>query len=119
MPLDVAKLVRRRATDEQSALRFEEQDWSYREFATACAQRANLLLALRREGPFHLGGLLDNVPEYPMLLGAAAAGERTMTGSSGPGISLMQETFSYLAGSELPCVIADVIGSMNRSPVWP
>ena len=43
-----------------------------------------------------------------MVYGAAAAGERTMTGSSGPGLSLMQEGLSYLAGSELPCVIADI-----------
>ena len=44
-----------------------------------------------------------------MVYGAAAAGERSMTGSSGPGISLMQEGLSYLAGSELPCVIADIM----------
>jgi len=44
-----------------------------------------------------------------MVYGAAAAGERTMTGSSGPGISLMQEAISYLAGSELPAVIADIM----------
>lgn len=43
-----------------------------------------------------------------MVYGAAAAGERTMTASSGPGISLMQEGISYLAGAELPCVIADI-----------
>ena len=43
-----------------------------------------------------------------MVFGAAAAGERTMTASSGPGISLMQEGISYLAGAELPCVIADI-----------
>jgi pyruvate/2-oxoacid:ferredoxin oxidoreductase alpha subunit len=43
-----------------------------------------------------------------MVYGAAAAGERTMTGSSGPGVSLMMEGVSYLAGSELPCVIADI-----------
>lgn len=44
-----------------------------------------------------------------MLYGAAAAGRRSMTGSSGPGISLMQEGFSYLAGAELPCVIVDIV----------
>ncbi|HXS95013.1 MAG TPA: 3-methyl-2-oxobutanoate dehydrogenase subunit VorB [Candidatus Limnocylindrales bacterium] len=44
-----------------------------------------------------------------MLYGGAAAGVRSMTGSSGPGISLMQEGFSYLAGAELPCVIADIM----------
>jgi len=44
-----------------------------------------------------------------MVYGAAAAGVRVMTASSGPGISLMQEGLSYLAGAELPCVIADVM----------
>ncbi|MBP7461140.1 MAG: 3-methyl-2-oxobutanoate dehydrogenase subunit VorB [Candidatus Delongbacteria bacterium] len=44
-----------------------------------------------------------------MLYGAASAGERTMTASSGPGISLMQEGISYCAGSELPCVIAYIM----------
>lgn len=44
-----------------------------------------------------------------MVYGAAAAGERTMTASSGPGTSLMQEGISYLAGAELPCVIVDIV----------
>ena len=44
-----------------------------------------------------------------MLYGGAAAGVRCMSASSGPGISLMQEGISYIAGSELPCVIADIM----------
>jgi len=44
-----------------------------------------------------------------MVYGAAAAGMRAMSGSSGPGLSLMQEGMSYLAGAELPCVIVDVM----------
>jgi pyruvate/2-oxoacid:ferredoxin oxidoreductase alpha subunit len=44
-----------------------------------------------------------------MVYGAAAAGQRVMTASSGPGLSLMQEGISYLAGAELPCVIVDVM----------
>jgi pyruvate/2-oxoacid:ferredoxin oxidoreductase alpha subunit len=44
-----------------------------------------------------------------MVYGAASAGQRVMTASSGPGISLMQEGISYLAGAELPCVIVDVM----------
>jgi pyruvate/2-oxoacid:ferredoxin oxidoreductase alpha subunit len=44
-----------------------------------------------------------------MVYGAAASGVRAMTGSSGPGLSLMQEGISYLAGAELPCVIVDVM----------
>ncbi len=50
----------------------------------------------------------SEVAAINMLYGAAAAGVRCMTSSSGPGISLMQEGVSYLAGAELPCVIADI-----------
>lgn len=50
----------------------------------------------------------SEVASINMLYGAAAAGVRAMTASSGPGISLMQEGISYLAGAELPCVIADI-----------
>ena len=51
----------------------------------------------------------SEVSSINMVYGAAAAGIRTMTGSSGPGISLMQECISYLAGAELPCVIVDIM----------
>jgi 2-oxoisovalerate ferredoxin oxidoreductase alpha subunit len=51
----------------------------------------------------------SEVAAINMVYGAAAAGVRTMTASSGPGISLMQEGFSYLAGAEMPCVIADIM----------
>ncbi len=43
-----------------------------------------------------------------MVYGSAAAGARAMTSSSGPGISLKQECISYLAGSELPCLIVNI-----------
>ncbi|WP_083552583.1 3-methyl-2-oxobutanoate dehydrogenase subunit VorB [Syntrophotalea acetylenivorans] len=43
-----------------------------------------------------------------MVFGSASSGLRTMTASSGPGISLKMEGISYLAGAELPCVIVDV-----------
>src|SRR5450755_3229104 len=51
----------------------------------------------------------SEVAAINMVYGAAAAGVRVMTGSSGPGLSLMQEGMSYLAGAELPCVIVDVM----------
>ncbi|MDD3953456.1 MAG: 3-methyl-2-oxobutanoate dehydrogenase subunit VorB [Lentisphaeria bacterium] len=44
-----------------------------------------------------------------MCYGAASAGHRVFTASSGPGISLMQEGISYLAGAELPTVIVDIM----------
>ena len=43
-----------------------------------------------------------------MVYGASAAGMRAMTSSSSPGISLKQETISYLAGAELPAVIVNI-----------
>lgn len=43
-----------------------------------------------------------------MLIGASSCGVRCMTTSSSPGISLMQEGISFLAGSELPSVIVNV-----------
>jgi 2-oxoisovalerate ferredoxin oxidoreductase alpha subunit len=50
----------------------------------------------------------SEVASINMLYGAAAAGQRAMTASSSPGISLMQEGLSYIAGAELPCVVADI-----------
>jgi pyruvate/2-oxoacid:ferredoxin oxidoreductase alpha subunit len=51
----------------------------------------------------------SEVAAINMVYGAAAAGARVMTASSGPGVSLMQEGMSYIAGAELPCVIVDVM----------
>ena len=53
----------------------------------------------------------SEVAAVNVLYGGAAAGVRCMTASSGPGISLMQEGISYMAGAELPCVIADITRS--------
>ena len=44
-----------------------------------------------------------------MVLGAASCGVRAMTSSSSPGISLKSEGISYIAGSDLPCVILNVM----------
>ena len=44
-----------------------------------------------------------------MIYGAAGSGERVFTSSSSPGISLMQEGISYIAGSELPVVIVNIM----------
>ena len=44
-----------------------------------------------------------------MVYGAASAGRRAMSASSGPGMSLMQEGISYLAGSQLPAVLVDIM----------
>ena len=51
----------------------------------------------------------SEVAAINMVYGAACTGVRVMTSSSSPGISLMQEGLSYIAGSELPCVIVDIM----------
>lgn len=51
----------------------------------------------------------SEIASINMVYGAASTGARVMTASSGPGLSLMQEGLSYLAGSELPCVVVDVV----------
>src|SRR5690554_2865732 len=51
----------------------------------------------------------SEVAAINMVYGAAGAGARVMTSSSSPGISLKQEGISYIAGSELPCVIINII----------
>ena len=44
-----------------------------------------------------------------MVYGAAGTGERVLTSSSSPGVSLKQEGISYIAGAKLPCVIMNVM----------
>jgi 2-oxoglutarate ferredoxin oxidoreductase subunit alpha len=50
----------------------------------------------------------SEVSAINMVYGAASAGKRAMTSSSSPGISLKQEGISYIAASELPCVMVNV-----------
>ncbi|HEV3450395.1 MAG TPA: long-chain-fatty-acid--CoA ligase [Acidimicrobiia bacterium] len=70
----IAEFVRARASDgDRVALRFEDQAWTWAEYVRACAQRAAYLDETLDPGrPPHVGVLLDNVPEFPRWLGAAA-----------------------------------------------
>ncbi|PSQ07099.1 2-oxoacid:acceptor oxidoreductase subunit alpha [Halobacteriales archaeon QS_5_70_15] len=53
----------------------------------------------------------DELSAVNMALGAARAGARSMTATSGPGIDLMTETFGLIAQTETPLVICDVMRS--------
>lgn len=67
---------------------------------------------LSRELPKNGGTFIQvesEIGAINMVLGASATGVRAMTSSSGPGISLKQEGISYMAGSELPGVIVDIM----------
>ncbi|MDR1640325.1 MAG: 3-methyl-2-oxobutanoate dehydrogenase subunit VorB [Clostridiales bacterium] len=50
----------------------------------------------------------SEVASINMILGASSAGARVLTSSSSPGISLMAEGISYLAGCDLPAVIVNI-----------
>jgi fatty-acyl-CoA synthase len=70
-----AHLVRLRADDDNPGLLFESQEWSWRQVVAESERRGALLQQLRRDGPFHVGILLENTAEYLFLLaGAALAG---------------------------------------------
>lgn len=65
----------------------------------------------------------SEVSSINMVYGGAATGKAVMTSSSSPGVSLMQEGISYLAASELPALIVNVMRgapvsapSIRRSP---
>ncbi len=49
----------------------------------------------------------SEIASINMLYGAAGTGKRVLTSSSSPGISLMSEGLSYLAGAEVPCVVVN------------
>ncbi|MEE8121648.1 MAG: 3-methyl-2-oxobutanoate dehydrogenase subunit VorB [Anaerolineales bacterium] len=51
----------------------------------------------------------SEVAAINMVYGAACAGVRVMTSSSSPGVSLMMEGLSYIAGSEVPVVMVDIM----------
>jgi len=76
--------------------------------------QSEIMEYLMVEKPFERTGMVvlqaeSEVASINMVYGAAGGGKMTMTSSSSPGISLMQEGISYLAGAELPCVIVNVV----------
>lgn len=80
-------------------------------FGYPITPQSEVLEYLAREMPKHGRVVMQaesEVASINMVYGAAGAGFRAMTSSSSPGISLMQEGISYMAGAELPCLIVNV-----------
>jgi fatty-acyl-CoA synthase len=73
-------LIAGRLDDQRPCLVFEDQTWTWAQYVQECVDRANLLLTQRIDGPFHIGVLLDNVPDFVMLLGAAALSGAVIVG---------------------------------------
>jgi fatty-acyl-CoA synthase len=68
------------ADDERVGLQFEDDQWTWTEHVQTSADRAAWLHSVRRDGPFHVGVLMDNVPEFSFLLGAAALSGAVIVG---------------------------------------
>ncbi len=80
-------------------------------FGYPITPQSEVLEYLAKEMPAHNRIVLQaesEIASINMVYGAAGAGFRAMTSSSSPGISLMQEGISYIAGAELPCLIVNV-----------
>jgi len=80
-------------------------------FGYPITPQSEVIEYLSKEMPGRYGFALQaesEVAAINMIYGAAGAGGRTMTSSSSPGISLMQEGISYIASAQLPCLLVNV-----------
>jgi fatty-acyl-CoA synthase len=76
----VAQLLLERADDDGVGLRYGDSSWSWRQVVELSAGWAAWMAGVRRDGPFHIGVLLENVPEYLYILGGAALAGATVVG---------------------------------------
>ncbi len=67
----IGGLLAARMGDTNQGLRFEDDVWTWDGVIRESAVRASVLQELRRPGPFHVGVLLDNVPDFVFFYGAA------------------------------------------------
>ena len=83
-------------------------------FGYAITPQSEVMETLMKEKPWETTGMVvlqaeSETSSINMVYGGACTGKKVMTSSSSPGISLMCEGISYLAGAELPCLIVNVM----------
>lgn len=83
-------------------------------FGYPITPQSEVLEYLMESDPYKTTGMVvlqaeSELAAINMVYGGAACGKKVMTTSSSPGISLMQEGISYIAGAELPCLIVNVV----------
>lgn len=83
-------------------------------FGYPITPQSEVMETLMAEKPWETTGMVvlqaeSETSSINMLYGGACTGKKVMTSSSSPGISLMCEGMSYLAGAELPCLIVNVM----------
>lgn len=77
---DIASLLLDRVGDQHLGLRTREADWTWDEVVAESAARGALAQEMRVAGPFHVGVLLDNVPDFVFWLGGAALAGASIVG---------------------------------------
>jgi 2-oxoglutarate/2-oxoacid ferredoxin oxidoreductase subunit alpha len=82
-------------------------------FGYPITPQSEVIEYLMREKPYEKTGMVvlqaeSEIAAINMIYGAGGAGKKAMTSSSSPGISLMQEGVSYLAGAEIPCLLVNI-----------
>lgn len=83
-------------------------------FGYPITPQSEVMETLMKEQPWETTGMVvlqaeSETASINMLYGGASTGKKVMTSSSSPGISLMCEGLSYLAGAELPCLVVNVM----------
>ena len=83
-------------------------------FGYPITPQSEVMETLMEEKPWETTGMVvlqaeSEIASINMVYGGACCGKRVMTSSSSPGVSLMCEGISYLAGSELPAVVVNVV----------
>ena len=83
-------------------------------FGYPITPQSEILEHLMAENPYDKTGMVvlqaeSEVASINMVYGGAALGKKVMTSSSSPGVSLMQEGISYMAGAELPGLVVNVV----------
>ena len=83
-------------------------------FGYPITPQSEVMETLMEERPWETTGMVvlqaeSEIASINMVYGGAATGKRIMTSSSSPGMSLMLEGVSYIAGSDLPCLIVNVM----------
>lgn len=82
-------------------------------FGYPITPQSEILETLSIEKPWETTGMVvlqaeSELASINMVYGAGASGKRAMTSSSSPGVALMQEGISYMAGAEIPGLIVNV-----------
>ena len=77
---DIATMLLDRLGDEHLGLRTRDRDWTWDRVVRESAARGQLAQAMRCDGPFHIGVLLENVPDFLFWLGGAALAGATIVG---------------------------------------